>query len=41
MAPARAVLAGGLGWQNQEGNVLGLAVRGVFDDGAVLRALFG
>ena len=41
MAPARAVLAGGLGWQNQEGNVLGLAVRGVFDDGAILGALFG
>jgi adenosylcobyric acid synthase len=41
MAPARAVLADGLGWQNEEGNVLGLAVRGVFDDGAVLQALFG
>lgn len=41
MAPARAVLANGLGWQNQEGNVLGLAVRGLFQDERVRRALFG
>lgn len=41
MPKGRAVLADGLGWQNDAGNVLGLAVRGLFRDGAVLRTLFG
>lgn len=41
MGAGRAVLAGGLGWQNEQGNVLGLAVRGLFGQPAVLQALFG
>jgi adenosylcobyric acid synthase len=41
MGAARVVLPGGLGWQNAEGNVLGLLVRGLFEDAAVLQALFG
>lgn len=41
MGAGRVVLAGGLGWQNDQGNVLGLAVRGLFGQPAVLRALFG
>lgn len=41
MASARQVLPGGLGWQNAEGNVLGLYLHGLFEDPAVLRALFG
>ncbi|MDF1485300.1 cobyric acid synthase [Ramlibacter sp. H39-3-26] len=38
---ARAVLPGGLGWQNAVGNVLGLYLHGMFESDAVLRALFG
>ena len=38
---ARAVLPGGLGWQNAAGNVLGLYLHGLFEDPAVLQALFG
>lgn len=41
MAPARAVLPDGLGWQNAEGNVLGVYLHGLFEDPAVLHALFG
>ncbi|HWI80448.1 hypothetical protein [Ramlibacter sp.] len=41
MGPVLAVLGGGLGWQSVEGNVLGLAVRGLFQDAGVLQALFG
>jgi adenosylcobyric acid synthase len=41
MGAGRVVLAGGLGWQNAEGNVLGLFARGVFQDAAVLQTLFG
>ena len=37
---AREVLPG-LGWQNGPGNVLGLYLHGLFEDAAVLQALFG
>jgi adenosylcobyric acid synthase len=38
---AQAVLPGGLGWQNAAGNVLGCYLHGLFEDPAVLQALFG
>jgi len=38
---ARAVLPGGLGWQNAAGNVLGVYLHGLFEDPRVLHALFG
>jgi adenosylcobyric acid synthase len=38
---AYPVLPGGLGWQNGAGNVLGLYLHGLFEDPAVLQALFG
>ncbi|AEG92737.1 cobyric acid synthase [Ramlibacter tataouinensis] len=41
MARAQAVLPDGLGWQNAGGNVLGLYLHGMFEDPAVLQALFG
>ena len=41
MAKAREVLPDGLGWQNTEGNVLGVYLHGLFEDPAVLHALFG
>jgi adenosylcobyric acid synthase len=41
MDRARAVLPEGLAWQNREGNVLGLYLHGMFEDSAVLHALFG
>ena len=41
MAPGRTVLPDGLGWQNPAGNVLGLYLHGLFEDPAVLHALFG
>jgi len=41
MGAGRAVIEGGIGWQNEQGNVLGLALRGLFEDAAVLQALFG
>jgi adenosylcobyric acid synthase len=41
MAAGRAVLPDGLGWQNAAGNVLGVYLHGLFEDPAVLQALFG
>ena len=38
---AVAVLPDALGWQNAAGNVLGLYLHGMFEDPAVLHALFG
>ena len=38
---AHAVLPDGLGWCNARGNVLGLYLHGMFEDAAVLQALFG
>ena len=38
---AHAVLANGLGWQNAMGNVMGIYLHGLFEDGAALQALFG
>lgn len=37
---AREVMPG-LGWQNAAGNVLGCYLHGLFEDAAVLQALFG
>ena len=37
----RAVMPEGLAWQNARGNVLGLYLHGLFEDAAVLHALFG
>ena len=36
-----AVMPDGLAWQNARGNVLGVYLHGLFEDAAVLRALFG
>ena len=38
---ARAVMPGGLAWQNARGNVLGVYLHGLFEDAHVLHALFG
>ena len=38
---AQAVLPDGLAWQNGSGNVLGVYLHGLFEDPAVLQALFG
>jgi adenosylcobyric acid synthase len=41
MGPAHAVMPKGLAWQNPAGNVLGVYLHGLFEDAAVLQALFG
>ena len=41
MKPARTALAGGLGWQDAGGGVLGVYLHGMFEDAGVLHALFG
>jgi adenosylcobyric acid synthase len=41
MAPGRTVLPDNLGWQNVAGNVLGVYLHGLFEQPAVLQALFG
>ena len=38
---ALAVMPQGLAWRNQEGNVLGIYLHGLFEDTKVLQALFG
>jgi len=38
---ARVVLLDGLGWCNAQGNVLGVYLHGLFEQPAVLHALFG
>ncbi|MFZ3220204.1 MAG: hypothetical protein WA174_09220, partial [Rhodoferax sp.] len=38
---AHAVLPDGLGWCNGAGNVMGVYLHGLFEDPAVLQALFG
>ncbi|MDW5444801.1 cobyric acid synthase [Polaromonas sp. SM01] len=38
---AHPVMPGGLAWQNGSGNVLGVYLHGLFEDPAVLQALFG
>lgn len=41
MPDALAVMPSGLAWQNASGNVLGVYLHGLFEDPAVLQALFG
>ena len=41
MPAGRPVMAGGLAWQNEQGNVLGVYLHGLFEDPDVVHALFG
>jgi adenosylcobyric acid synthase len=41
MARATSVMPGGLAWQNESGNVMGVYLHGLFEDADVLHALFG
>jgi len=41
MPTGRAAMTEGLAWQNEQGNVLGLYLHGLFEDAGVLHALFG
>jgi adenosylcobyric acid synthase len=41
MPAGRPALPQGLGWQNPAGNVLGVVLHGLFEEPAVLQALFG
>jgi len=41
MAAGRAVMPDQLAWQNPQGNVLGVYLHGLFEDPAVMSALFG
>ena len=41
MGAGRVAMAGGLAWQNEQGNVLGVYLHGLFEDAGVLHALFG
>jgi adenosylcobyric acid synthase len=38
---ALQVMPDGLAWQSEQGNVLGLYLHGLFEDQAVMQALFG
>jgi adenosylcobyric acid synthase len=40
MPAARPVMADGLAWQNEQGNVLGVYLHGLFEDPGVVHALF-
>jgi len=41
MGAGRVAIPGGLAWQNEQGNVLGVYLHGLFEDAGVLHALFG
>jgi adenosylcobyric acid synthase len=41
MPTGRVAMPGGLAWQNEQGNVLGVYLHGLFEDEAALHALFG